>query len=142
MTIVTQTSGLKQVLSLFAITLILAMAAFDATADQTAGPSVYDEAAYTEYVEGMMTKLDRLYIEFSEARGVDAPAAIKAEKEFLTGVHELMQTMNRKFDGLDPKKGAALSPTEILVSVHAHTMLIDILAANELEHMAKHPFIE
>ena len=53
-----------------------------------------------------------------------------------------MQAMNRKFDSLDPKKGASLSPTETLVSIHAHTMLIDILAANQLEHMAQHPYIE
>jgi hypothetical protein len=142
MTIVTQRPGSKWALSLFTLMLILLVAAFDVVADETTGLSVYDEAAYTEYVEGMMGKLDKLYLEFTEARGVDTPAAVKAEKEFLTGVHELMQTMNQKFDGLDPKKGASLSPTESLVSIHAHTMLIDILAANQLQHMAKHPYIE
>ena len=53
-----------------------------------------------------------------------------------------MQSMNRKFDGLDPKKGASLSRTETLVSIHAHTMLIDMLAANQMEHMKQHPYIE
>ena len=142
MTIVMQRFGSKWELGLFAIILIFLLAAFDVMADESTGLSVYDEAAYTEYVESTMKKLDRLYIEFSEARGVDASAAVKAEKEFLAGVHELMQAMNRKFDSLDPKKGASLSPTETLVSIHAHTMLIDILAANQLEHMAQHPYIE
>jgi hypothetical protein len=53
-----------------------------------------------------------------------------------------MQYMNGRFDALDPKKGAALSPTETLVSIHALTMLVDILAATELEHIMAHPYVE
>ena len=127
---------------ILATAVILFLGVVDVAAEESAGLSVYDEAAYTEYVESMMSKLDKLYLEFSEARGVDAPAAIRAEMEFLAGVHEMMKTMNRKFDSLDPKKGASLSPTETLVSIHAHTMLIDILAANQMEHMKEHPYIE
>ncbi len=37
---------------------------------------------------------------------------------------------------------AALSPTETLVSIHAMTMLIDILAAMQIEQMAYHPYNE
>lgn len=132
----------KRALGLFVTVLMFYLGSANVLADETSGLSVYDETAYTEYVEGMMKKLDKLYIEFSEARGVDAPAAVKAEQEFLDGVHELMQSMNKKFDGLDPKKGASLSETETLVSIHAHTMLIDILAANQMEHLKQHPFIE
>ena len=127
---------------LLVVAVIFSLGVIDVTADEKAGISVYDETAYTEYVENMMNKLDKLYIEFSEARGVDAPAAAKAEKEFLVAVHDLMQYMNKKFDGMDPKKGAALSPTEAMVSIHAHTMLIDILAANQLAHLATQPYIE
>jgi hypothetical protein len=133
---------LKWGLRLLAAAVISSLAVTDLTADETAGISVYDETGYTEYVENMMDKLDKLYIDFSEARGVDAPAAAIAEKEFLVAVHELMTYMNKKFDGLDPKQGAALSATETLVSIHAHTMLIDILAANQLTHLASHPYIE
>ena len=57
-------------------------------------------------------------------------------------MRELMQYMNGRFDALDPKKGAALSPTETLVSIHALTMLVDILTATELEHMTAHPYVE
>jgi hypothetical protein len=53
-----------------------------------------------------------------------------------------MQYMNSRFDELDPKKGAALSPTESLVSIHALTMLVDILTATQLEQMAAHPYNE
>jgi hypothetical protein len=104
--------------------------------------AVYDEAAYTEYVENTMAKLDRLYLDFCDTCGVDAVKARIAKEEFLVTVRELMQYMNARYDDLDPKKGAALSPTDTLVSVHALTMLVDILAATELEQLAAHPYIE
>jgi len=103
---------------------------------------MYDETAYTEFVENKMKELDSLYLQFCESCGADASAAAVARKEFLTSVRELMQHMNARFDALDPKKGAALSPTETIVSIHALTMLVDILTATQLEHMAKHPYIE
>jgi hypothetical protein len=103
---------------------------------------VYDEAAYTEFVEDSMARLDKLYLEFCDACGVDATMARQARQEFLVIVRELMQHMNARYDALDPKKGAALSPTEALVSMHALTMLVDILAATELEQMAAHPYID
>ena len=66
----------------------------------------------------------------------------KADGDYLVTVRDLMQHMNGRFDSLDPKKGASLSPTETLVSVHALTMLVDILAATEMEHAAIHPYNE
>jgi len=104
--------------------------------------AVYDEAAYTEYVESTMAKLDKLYLDFCGTCGVDTVKARIAKEEFLATVRDLMQHMNARYDNLDPKIGAALSPTETLVSVHALTMLVDILAATELEQMAAHPYIE
>jgi hypothetical protein len=50
--------------------------------------------------------------------------------------------MNAKFDSLDPKKGAALSPTETLVSIHVLTMLVDILTETQLQEMTEHPYTE
>jgi hypothetical protein len=103
---------------------------------------VYDAAAYTEYVETTMEKLDKLYLDFCGTCGVDAAKARVAREEFLVTVRDLMQYMNARYDNLDPKKGAALSPTETLVSMHALTMLVDILAATELERLTPHPYIE
>ena len=103
---------------------------------------IYDEAAYTEYVENTMKKLDALYLDFCATCGVDATKARLAREEFLTTVRELMQHMNARYDSLDPKKGAALSPTETLVSIHAMTMLVDMLAAVQIEQMAVHPYNE
>jgi hypothetical protein len=103
---------------------------------------IYDEAAYTEYVENTMKKLDVLYLDFCATCGTDATKARVAKEEFLSTVRELMQYMNARYDALDPKAGAALSPTETLVSIHAMTMLIDMLAAVQIEQMAFHPYNE
>ncbi len=103
---------------------------------------IYDDAAYTEYVENTMKKLDALYLDFCATCGTDATKARLAREEFLTTVRELMQHMNARYDTLDPKKGAALSPTETLVSIHAMTMLVDMLAAVQIEQMAYHPYNE
>jgi hypothetical protein len=129
-------------LRLLTLSVLLILCAPLAAAEKAAGLAVYDEAAYTTYVEDAMAQLDQLYIDYTAARGHDAVAAEKAEKAFLSKVHELLQHMNAKFDSLDPKKGAALSMTEMFVSIHAQTMLIDILTTNQIEHISKHPYIE
>ena len=113
-----------------------------AVAQEGEGYAVYDEAAYTEFVESSMKELDALYLQFCEACGADPADAHKARQQFLVKVRDLMQYMNARFDALDPKKGAALSPTETLVSIHSLTMLVDILAATEIAHLQKHPYIE
>jgi hypothetical protein len=126
--------------------ILLVLLGFAATAvqaaDESAEMTVYDENAYTEFVETKMKELDALYLQFCDTCGSEPADAALARQKFLISVRELMQHMNARFDKLEPKAGAALSPTETLVSVHALTMLVDILAATQLEHMAKHPYIE
>lgn len=101
--------------------------------------SVYDESAYTEYVEKTMKKLDSLYLQFCGTCNVDAAKAAKARKEYYATVRELLEGMNARFDKLDPKKGAALSSTEVLVNIHVLTMLVDMLTATQMEAMADNP---
>ena len=111
-----------------------------ATAATKAGDiAVYDEVAYTEYVENTMKKLDSLYLQFCGTCNVDAAKAAKARKEYYATVRELLQGMNARFDNLDPKKGAALSSTEVLVNMHVLTMLVDILTATQMEALADNP---
>ena len=133
----------KFLLALMGLLLGTALLATTAqAADEPMGAVMYDEAAYTDFVENKMQELDALYLQFCETCGADAASAAKARKEFLLSVRELMQHMNGRFDALDPKKGAALSPTETLVSIHALTMLVDILTATQIEHMTAHPYIQ
>lgn len=137
--------NLKQVV-LSLIVLLFAAANFAVTAahaaDKTMDIPVYDAAAYTEFTQQKMKKLDKLYLDFCGTCNVDSATAAKARKEFLATVRDLMQHMNAKFDALDPKKGAALSPTETLVSIHVLTMLVDILTETQIQAMAEHPYTQ
>ena len=105
-------------------------------AESTGGTSVHDEASYTKYVETTMKKLDKLYLDFCNTCNVSASKAEAARQEYYTTVRDLMQHMNGRFDELDPKKGAALSHTEVLVSIHVLTMLVDMLTATQMANMA------
>ena len=137
--------SLKQVISIMVGLMFIASPFLGATvhaADNPASTPVYDAAGYPEYVEGKMKKLDELYLEFCGTCNADASKAVKARQEFLTTVRDLMQHMNAKFDSLDPKKGAALSPTETLVSIHVLTMLVDILTETQLQETAEHPYTQ
>ena len=129
-----------RIITLLAVLVGLAAYGLPALAAEHSGEmTVYDEAAYTEFVEKKMKELDALYLQFCDTCGVESENAAAARMEFLTGVRELMTHMNARFDKLDPKAGAALSGTETLVSIHALTMLVDILTATQLEHMTAHP---
>jgi len=109
-------------------------------AGEEKGTPIFDESAYTQYVQETMQKLDKLYLQFCGECGVSGPAAEKARREYAKTSRELMQYMNARFDKLDPKKGDALSPTETLVDIHALTMMVDILTATYLESVAEHPY--
>lgn len=111
-------------------------------ASKTGDTPVYDEAAYTEHVEKTMKKLDKLYLQFCGTCTTDMSKAEKARKEYYVTVRELMQHMNARFDNLDPKKGAALSSTEVLVNIHVLTMLVDMLTATQMENMADHAYTQ
>ncbi|MGA7179882.1 MAG: hypothetical protein WBX11_09900 [Thiobacillaceae bacterium] len=100
----------------------------------------YDEKSYTQYVQDTMRKLDKLYLEFCGECGASAENAEKARREYLKTARELMSHMNAKFDRLDPRKGDALSATEVLVNIHALTMLVDVLTASYMESVAEHPY--
>ena len=108
-------------------------------AKEGGGTPVYDEAAYTKYVEDTMKKLDKLYLEFCATCDTEASKAVKARKEYYGIVRDLLMRMNDRFDSLDPKAGAALSPTEVLVNIHVLTMLIDVLTATQMENLESHP---
>lgn len=135
--------SLKQIVSILVGLVIGSSLIFGTTvlAAEKSGPSaVYDEGAYTEYVENTMKKLDKLYLDFCGTCNSDASVAVKARKEFLTTVRDLMQHMNSRFDNLNPKEGDALSPTETLVSIHVLTMLVDILTETQLQQLSDHPY--
>ncbi len=103
---------------------------------------IYDESAYTERVENTMNLLNKLYLDFCDTCNVDGAKAAKARIEYLTTVRDLLGYMNSKFDNMDPKAGAALSHTEVLVSIHVLTMLTDILTATAIQNLSEHPYLQ
>jgi hypothetical protein len=107
-------------------------------ASDAGGTPMYDEGAYTEYVEKTMGKLDKLYLQFCDKCTTKPAEAAKAKAEYYKIVRDLLQYMNGRFDKLDPKKGAALSPTETLVSIHVMTMLVDMLTETQMKE-GTHP---
>jgi hypothetical protein len=135
--------SLKQIISVMA-GLVLGASVISGTAvhaaEKAGQTAVYDESAYSEYVENTMQKLDKLYLDFCGTCNSDPAVAVKAREEFLTTVRDLMQHMNSRFDSLNPKEGDALSPTETLVSIHVLTMLVDILTETQLKQLADHPY--
>jgi hypothetical protein len=128
----------------FMLALVFALTAFpvlSAHAEKGTGSTpLYDKSAYTDYVATTMKKLDKLYLQFCDKCNTDAAAATKAKVEYYKTVRDLLEYMNGRFDKLDPKKGAALSDTESLISIHVLTMLVDMLTETQLKEMTSHPY--
>ena len=132
--VVSMVAGLMFGASLF-------LGAYANAADKPVDVPVYDTAAYTSHLSDTMEKLDKLYLDFCNTCKIDGANAAKARQEFLVTASNLMDVMNAKFDDLDPEKGAGLSSTETLVSIHVLTMMVDILAETQLQEMAGHPYV-
>jgi hypothetical protein len=109
-------------------------------AEKSGSLPVYDVNAYPEYVSKTMKKLDKLYLQFCDKCNADASKASKAKQEYFATVRDLLQHMNARFDSMNPKAGAALSPTDTLVSIHVLTMLVDMLTETQMKDMAEHPY--
>ena len=112
------TPCLRREFYLLLVAIILCLGVTNVAADEHTGYSVYDEAAYTEYVENTMKKLDKLYLKFCSTCGVEGSEAAKARQEFLTVVRDLMQHMNEKFDNLDNKQQHNDLLREVFDSMH------------------------
>ncbi len=72
----------------FPIVAIFSFGVTNAVAEEAMSMEVYDEAAYTEYVESTMKELDKLYLELCDTCGVEATSAAKSRNEFLGTVRD------------------------------------------------------
>lgn len=105
----------------------------NAAAAKNSEPSmVYDESAYTEATEKDMAKMHALYL-----KAYDKKASLgdreKAKREYLKIGKKLVREMHERIMMLDVKKGAALSHTDVLLSVHMMSMMVDMLATLQQE---------
>ena len=98
------------------------------SAEMTPSSLVFDEATYTAEVEKGHQKLHMLY-----NRAVDKSLAGIEREKARRGFFQVAQDLNKKMHSrvmmLDPKKGAALSHTDILLSTHLLLMTSDMLSA-------------
>ena len=86
----------------------------------------YDEATYTDQMEKDMERLDKLYLLYAD-KSTPTGKAEKAKREYFKIARVILSNMNAKFDKLDPKTGAALSHSELLLMNHVQVMLLDML---------------
>ena len=102
------------------------------SAEMTPSSLVFDDATYTAEVDKAHQKLHELY-----GKAVDKTLPkgqrLKARRGFFEASQELNKKMHSRVMGLDPKKGAALSHTDILLSTHLLLMTADMLSTLQQE---------
>lgn len=106
--------------------------------DEMTGSMMFDDASYTADVEKGHQKLHMLY---GKAFDKSAPLGdrLKARREFLDVAQELNKKMHARVMMKDPKKGDALSHTDVLLSTHLLLMTADMLSTIQQEEWANDP---
>ena len=106
--------------------------------DEMTGSMMFDDASYTAEVQKGHHKLHMLY---GKAFDKSAPVAerLKAQREFLALAQELNKKMHARVMTKDPKKGDALSHTDVLLSTHLLLMTTDMLSTLQQERWATDP---
>ena len=72
-------------------------------------------------------------------KSVSASQRLKARMEFLNVAQDLNKKMHARVMTKDPKKGDALSHTDILLSTHLLLMTADMLSTMQQETWANDP---
>lgn len=109
---------------LFLCTLVMPTAF---SAEMTPSSLVFDDATYTADVEKAHQQLHMLY---GKAFNKSLPGIEreKARREFFKVSQDLNKKMHSRVMMLDPKEGAALSHTDILLATHLLLMTADMLS--------------
>lgn len=96
-------------------------------AEMTPSSLVFDDATYTAEIEKAHQKLHMLYGK-SFDKSLPLGQREKARREFFKASQDLNKKMHNRVMMLDPKQGAALSHTDILLSTHLLLMTTDMLS--------------
>jgi len=122
-------SAILTTLALFTCLLVVPVAS---SAEMTPSSQVFDDATYTTEVEKAHQKLHALY-----GKVVNKSLSKSQREKAIRGFFEVSQDINKKMHSrvmmLDPKKGAALSHTDILLSTHLLLMTTDMLSTMQQE---------
>ena len=126
-------NNLKHMLKIFVMVFAsLSIFGVNAYAAENEGTAVYDESVYTKQVEKSMDKMHMLYMRAFD-KSLTKSEANKAKTEYYKIAQGLVREMHERVMGLNVKAGAALSHTDVLLSTHMTMMLLDMLAAEQLE---------
>ena len=106
--------------------------------DEMTGSMMFDDASYTAEMEKGHMKLHMLYGKAFD-KSVSASQRLKARQEFLDLAQELNKKMHARVMTKDPKKGDALSHTDVLLSTHLLLMTADLLSTLQQEAWAADP---
>lgn len=93
---------------------------------------VFDNKVYTENTEKAMDKMHHLFIKAYDKTSPSGERE-KAKREYLAMGQNLVRGLHERVMSLDVKKGAALSHTDVLLSVHMMSMMLDMLASIQQE---------
>ena len=94
---------------------------------------LYDEDAYTSYMEKTIDELNVLYAKANDKK-IPQGQAEQARIAAFRKAREAVQFMDNRFNKMKIKEGATLSHTEVLMDIHILAMLVDLMASEHLPH--------
>jgi len=111
------------------LTFFICMFVVPAASSEEMTPSslTFDDATYTAEVEKAHQKLHALYGKVVN-KSLSKSQRGKARRGFFEVSQDINKRMHSRVMMLDPKKGAALSHTDILLSTHLLLMTTDMLS--------------
>lgn len=109
-----------------------------AFADEMTQSLMFDDASYTVEVEKTHHKLHMIYGKAID-KSATAVQRLKARKEFLDVAQNLNKKMHARVMTKDPKKGDALSHTDVLTATHLLLMTADMLTTIQQDEWAIDP---
>jgi len=121
---------LKFAVSLFIVNLLFLSSSM--AANDTPDSLVFDNRVYTEQTEKAMDKMHHLFIKAYDKTSPSGDRE-KAKREYLEMGQNLIRQLHERVMTLDVKRGAALSHTDVLLSVHMMSMMLDMLASIQQE---------
>ncbi|WP_455218121.1 hypothetical protein [Kaarinaea lacus] len=125
--------------SLIALSFLVYVLFVPATfADEMTQSLMFDDASYTAEVEKAHQKLHMLYGKAVD-QSVNASQRLKARREFLNVAQDLNKKMHARVMTKDPKKGDALSHTDVLLSTHLLLMTADMLSTIKQDEWSMDP---
>lgn len=126
---------LQRKLLIFAVSVFIGNLLFlsnSMAANDTSDSLVFDNRVYTEQTEKAMDKMHHLFIKAYDKTSSSGERE-KAKREYLVMGQKLIRQVHERVMSLDVKKGAALSHTDVLLSVHMMSMMLDMLASIQQE---------